>query len=178
MERGLVVLGGTKSSGRLLREAAEHASGANAELILLSTFTRQQYEHDLEILDRIARSEFTLAGEKDEAELATELGEWMARELLEEFDVEYRVVGALVDDGLGRRIVSEAEDRECDHVFLTSKRKSRLGGVLGDAARRVLRTYDGITTIAYERDPEQRLLRLRGESYDDYEASWLGSDWE
>jgi hypothetical protein len=79
----------------------------------------------------------------------------------------------VVDDNLGRRIVSEAENRECDHVFLMSKRRSRIGGAIGDTARTVLRETDGITTIAYERDPERRLARLRGRSVDDYNLTWM-----
>lgn len=175
MDRGLVTLGGTESSARLLREAAEHATGANAELILLSTFTRQEYEHDLEVLNRIATSERVLAGEQGGADLAREVGEQIARKLLSEFDVDYRVIGAIVDDHLGRRIVSEAENRECDHVFLMSKRRSRIEGVVGDTARRVLREFDGITSIAYERDPKRRLVRLRGRSVDDYDLTWQGN---
>jgi nucleotide-binding universal stress UspA family protein len=173
MDRGLVTLGGTESSAKLLREAAEHATGANADLVLLSTFTRQAYEHDLEVLNRIATSESTFPGEKTGPDLARVAGEQIARKLLAEFDIEYRVVGAIVDDHLGRRIVSEAENRGCDHIFLMSKRRSRIGGVLGDTARRVLRESDGITTIAYERDPERRLARLRGRSVDDYDLTWL-----
>lgn len=174
MDRGLVLLGGTRTSGQLLREAAEHATGANADLILLSTFTRRQYEHDLEVLNRIAESEHDLGGEKGGAEFARVAGRQIARELLSEFDVEYRVVGAVVDGGLGRRIVSEAEERECDHVFLTSKRRSRIGGVLGDTARRVLREFDGVTSLTHERDPERRLARLRGRTADEYDFTWLG----
>ena len=174
MDRGLVTLGGTESSAKLLREAAEHATGANADLILLSTFTRREYNHDLEVLNRITAGDRDFSGEQSGAELAREAGERIAQKLLSEFDVEYRVIGAIVDDRLGRRIVSEAEERGCDHVFLMSKQPSRIGGVIGDAARTVLRETDGITSIAYERDPERRLARLRGRSVDDYELAWTG----
>ena len=173
MDRGLVTLGGTRSSAQLLREAAEHATGANVDLILLSTFTRREYEHDLEVLNRIAAGEYDLAGEDGGGELAREAGEEIAERLLSEFDVEYRVIGATVNDHLGRRIISEAGDRECDHIFLMSKRQSRLRGVLGNTAQTVLRESDGITTIAYERDPEQRLARLRGRSVTDYDLTWV-----
>ena len=179
-----MTLGGTESSAKLLREAAEHATGANADLILLSTFTRREYEHDLEVVHlesgqavanfRIATSERNFSGEQSGAELAREAGEQIARNLLSEFDVEYRVIGAIVDDRLGRRIVSEAEKRECDHVFLMSKQPSRIGGVIGDTAQTVLRETDGITSIAYKRDPERRLARLRGRSVDDYDLEWMG----
>ena len=172
MDRGLVTLGGTESSAQLLREAAEHATGANADLVLLSTFTRREYEHDIEVLNRIAANEHNLAGEQGGTELAREVGEQIAQKLLSEFDVEYRGIGAIVDKRLGRRIVSEAEDRECDHVFLMSKPRSRIGGAVGDTARTVLREADGITSIAYESDPERRLARLRGRSVDDYSLTW------
>jgi len=173
MDCGLVTLGGTEACGKPLREAAEHATGADADLVLLSAFTRREYEHDLEVLDRIATSERNFPGEDEGAEFARVAGEQLARELLSEFDVEYRVAGAVVDGRLGRRSVSEAEDRGCDHVFVTSKRRSRIGGALGETARTVLRRYDGVTSIARERNPDRRLARLRGRSASTVELDWV-----
>jgi nucleotide-binding universal stress UspA family protein len=175
MKRGFVTLGGTESSGQLLREAAEHATGADASLIVFSPFTRGEIDHDLEVLDRIAGGESSQAGEQVGEDLAAEIGERLARELLREFDVEYQVVGAIVDDHLGRYIVSEAAEYECDHIFVTSKRRSRVGSAVGDTARTILRDFDGITTIARERDPERRLARLRGRSIDDYDLNLSSS---
>jgi hypothetical protein len=58
--------------------------------ILLSTFTRRQYEYDLEVLNRIAESEHDPGSEEGGAAFARVAGRPVARDLLPEFDVEYR----------------------------------------------------------------------------------------
>ncbi|MCU4744707.1 universal stress protein [Halobacteria archaeon AArc-m2/3/4] len=168
MDRGLVTLAGTETGAALLKEAAEHARGANADLVLLSTFTREEADHDLEVLNRIETSEHGQFGELMSTELAEEVGEQIARSVLSAYDVEYTVVGAITDHRIGRRIIDEAERRDCDHVFLLGKPHSRIEN-LGEAARRVVRHFDGFTTIGRERNPERHFARLRGTG-SDYEV--------
>lgn len=165
MDRGLVTLAGTRSGATLLEEAAEHAVGANADLVLLSSFTQEEAEHDLEVLNRIDTTEHGRFGELMSTELAEEVGEQIAHNVLSAYDVEYTVVGAITDHRIGRRIIDEAERHDCDHVFLLSKPHSRIGD-LGEAARRVVRHFDGFTTLGRERDPERHLARLRGDGRD------------
>lgn len=160
MDRGLVNVGVTEKSHELLVEAAEHAAGADAELVLLSVLTEEQAEHDLEVLDRIGDFERVDFGESQE-ELAGEIGSQIARQVLDDYDVEYTVVGQYVADDLARRVVEEARERDCDHIFLLGRKQSGFGALFGrNRIQRALDEFEGFATVGRERAPEKRFARL------------------
>lgn len=165
MDRGLVTIGVTATSKQLLDEAAEHAAGADADLVLLSILTEEEYEHNLEVLDRIAHSEHSTVGQKGAIELAEDLGNQMAREALSEFDLEYEVVGMFVRERIGRRIIKEAINQGCDHVFVLGKQRGGFRALFeNDPVKEVLDKFDGFVTTGRETDPDRRFVRYRDES--------------
>ena len=169
MERGLVVIGGTESSNRLLREAAEHASGAGADLVVLSLYTEEGYEHDVEVLNRIAEVERASLPDAGGDEFAKDVGERIVRDALADYEVAYQVVGSLVSRRIGRRIIDAATNHDCDHIFLLSKPRSRFSGAVGKAIETVLERWDDPVTIARQRERPQKVARIRMSSYDDWE---------
>ncbi|MFC6726172.1 universal stress protein, partial [Halobium palmae] len=57
MERGLVLVDETDDHRALVREAVEHARGAGASLVLLTTMTGEEFENDVEVLESVAAVE-------------------------------------------------------------------------------------------------------------------------
>lgn len=152
MNRGLVVIDDpdTEPNHQLLREAAEHASGANTDLVLLTLLDEEKVEHDVETLSSIGSvedvnydAETILTGARDDLE-------GMAQSVLEGFDVEIDTEAA-VGDGEVETILDLADRRGCDHVFLLGRRRSPAGkAVFGDRAQQVILNFDGYVTVATE----------------------------
>lgn len=160
MDRGLVNVSVTQKSHELLVEAAEHAAGADAELVLLSMLTTEQAEHDLEVMDRIGDVERVDFGES-QADLAKEIGQRVAAHVLEDYDVEYAVVGKYVTDDSAHRVVEVAQDRDCDHIFLLGRRRQGFGALFGrDRIQTALDEFDGFATVGRETAPEKRFAQL------------------
>lgn len=144
MKRILVVIEATPEGRELLSYAGEIAAGIGAELVLLRPIDQSEYDGDLQ-----RKGQTTMEGpdsiddiETQAEETAAELGE----ELLDD-NVQFQAVG-LVDD-LPDALLSEAADRNCDHIFITGKKRSPTGKVLfGDDTQSVLLNFDGpVTTL-------------------------------
>ncbi|MWG33488.1 universal stress protein [Halomarina oriensis] len=148
MDRGLVVVDHTESHRELLTEAAEHAAGADAELVLLTTMTEAEYEEkarDLETIGSVENVTYS-SGEILDG-VAARTREFAAGAL---GDVSTEVVARVADDGdLANAVITTAEDHDCDHVFLLGRRRSPTGkAVFGDVAQQVVLNFDGFVTVS------------------------------
>lgn len=149
MDRALVVVDDTDRHRELLREAGELAAGVGADLVLLSVMTEDEYEQDMETFESIAGIEHIGFGDEQIMEVAENFVESIAREELSGIDVDYEIVGAVVEeDGHARRIIRAAENRGCDHIFLSGRRRTPAGkAIFGDTAQRVILNFDGRVTV-------------------------------
>lgn len=150
MERGLVVVDHTESHRELLTEAAEHAVGADAELVLLATITEAEYEEkarDLETIGSVENVSYD-SGEILDG-VVSRTREFAAGAL---GSVSTEVVARVVEDGdLANAVIATAEDHDCDHVFLLGRRRSPTGkAVFGDVAQQVVLNFDGFVTVSTE----------------------------
>lgn len=149
MDRALVVVDDTDRHRSLLREAGELAAGVGAELVLLSVMTEEEYEQNMEALESIAGIEHIGFGEEQIMEVTENFVESLAQEELSGVDVDYDIVGGVVDeDGHARRIIQVAEDHDCDHVFISGRRRTPAGkAIFGDTSQRVILNFDGRVTV-------------------------------
>ncbi len=149
MERALVVVDDTEAHRRLLSEAGELATGAGAELVVLSLITESEFEEGVETMEAIAEIEHTRYEESAVVEAAENAGRTIASEVFEGSDVEFDAVGAVVEEGAyADRVIGIAEEYDCDHVFITGKRRSPTGkAIFGDTAQAVILNFDGPVTI-------------------------------
>ncbi|MFB6174287.1 MAG: universal stress protein [Halobacteriales archaeon] len=149
MDRALVVVDDSERHRELLREAGELAGGAGAELVLMTVMSEEEYEEDIEAFESIAGVENIGFGSGQVMEVAENFAQEIADEELAGIDVEYDIVGAVVDEGEhADRIIQVAENRECDHVFVTGRRRSPTGkAIFGDTAQSVILNFDGRVTV-------------------------------
>lgn len=150
MERALVVVDDTDLHRELLREAAELAGGVDAELVLLSTMTEEEYERDFEAMETIANIERTSYGDRTVLETAANFARDIAEEEIGDVDVAYETVGVLSEEGEhADTVITVAENHDCDHIFIPGRRRSPAGKALfGDTAQGVILNFDGHVTIA------------------------------
>ncbi|WP_049899447.1 universal stress protein [Halococcus agarilyticus] len=149
MERGLVVAERTDAHRDLLREAGEHASGADAELVLLRVMTEAEYEADAETLASIGSVENVSYDSRAVLDAAANDLREMGREVLPTgIDVE-TVARATDEDDIDTAVLDTAADRDCDHVFVLGRRRSPAGKALfGDVAQRIVLDFDGYVTLS------------------------------
>ncbi|WP_435333489.1 universal stress protein [Haloarchaeobius sp. TZWWS8] len=144
MERALAIIRDDSAQTQsLVREAGRLAAGVGAELYLLHVFPEEKYEDIMSSrLESDGRS-FPLDEAEMEAEhFATQVG----HSALEEVDVEYDVLGTVGREEMA--ILDVAEERECDHLFVTGRRRSPSGKALfGDLTQRLLLNFDGRVTV-------------------------------
>ena len=150
MKRALVVVDDSEQHRKLLREAGELASGTGAELVLLSVLSEEEFEADMETIETIAGVENIGYGQQEALDVSANFAEGIADEELDDIDVEYRAVGRVVDEGEhAHAIIDVAEDNDCDHVFLTGRRRSPAGkAIFGDTAQSVILNFDGYVTVS------------------------------
>ena len=145
MKRALAVVEGDEAAKDLVREAGELAAGVGAELILVHVTTEEEFEAHREELEQIPKQEanYNVGQAIDGAKrYAGDIG----REALEGVDVEYRVVGRLGNKA--RQILATAEEEDCDHIFLTGRKRSPTGkAVFGDTTQSVILDFDGAVTV-------------------------------
>lgn len=145
MQRALVAVRPTKLSERLVREAGELAAGVDAEIILMSTIPTQDYEKQRRALAEIRELDSGHSIEQAEEALERATGR-LARKTFTDLDVSYELVGKVGREVRG--ILAEAKERDCDHIFLTGRRRSPTGkAVFGDATQSVLLNFDGPATV-------------------------------
>lgn len=149
MKRALVVLEPSEAGRKLLREAGEIAAGVDAHLEVLSLLTEEEYRSDLEMLDKIAKEEGISYAETPIDEYAEQVGHNLADKALDDLDLDYTIDGQQLDERHeGDLIVETAEQKNCDHVFITGAQRSPTGKALfGDVAQSVILDFDGYTTV-------------------------------
>lgn len=152
MDRGLILLDDTEAHRKLLREAKEHAIGADADLVLLVTLTEDEYEETQEMLDAIGSVENTTYTDDQVLTAATNVAEDLARDVLFEGDVSYEVAPRVADeDERAEAVIDTAAETESDHVFVLGRKRSPTGKALfGDLAQYVVLNFDGYVTLHAE----------------------------
>jgi nucleotide-binding universal stress UspA family protein len=149
MERALVVVDDTDRHRELLHEAGELAAGVDAELVLLSTVTEDEFDDTLDAVESIARVENIGYSDSTGLEIVERFAREIGEDVLEDVDVEFDAVGAVVEEGEhANRIIRVAENRDCDHIFLTGRRRSPTGkAIFGDTAQSVILNFDDPVTV-------------------------------
>jgi nucleotide-binding universal stress UspA family protein len=145
MDRPLVVY--DDENTELLEEAGEIAAGIDAELIVLSLMTADEFREAREALDVVAQEEHTAYDDSVVIDAAKKQARETARELFD--DIDYRVVGARIGDGESEadRILEVADDNNVDHVFITGQKRSPTGkAVFGDRVQSIILNFDGPVT--------------------------------
>lgn len=148
MERGLVVAERTDAHRDLLREAGEHANGANAELVVLRVMTEAEYEADAETLASIGSVENVSYDSRAVLDAAANDLQEMARDVLPETIAVETVAKATDEDDIATAVLDTAADHDCDHVFVLGRHRSPAGKALfGDVAQRIVLDFDGYVTL-------------------------------
>ncbi|ELZ96333.1 universal stress protein [Haloferax sulfurifontis] len=153
MDRGLVLIENTDSHADLLREAREHALGADADLVLLVTLTEDEFEETQEVLDTIGDVEHTSYTEQDAFRGAVNDAEEVAREVFGTDDeVSYEIVPRIASEKeRAETVIEVAEAEGADHVFILGRNRSPTGKALfGDLAQFVILNFDGYVTLHTE----------------------------
>jgi len=149
MQRALVVVDDTDTHGELLRGAGELASGAGADLLLLSTLTEEEFEERYAEMEELARAEGMSYSDHAILESVQERARDLAADSLAGVDVDYET-GAVVVEGGSRadEVIETAEREGCDHVFIVGRERSPTGkAIFGDVAQAVALNFDGPVTI-------------------------------
>jgi len=148
MEHALVVVDASEGAKRLIREAAELAAGVDATLTLIHVTSEEEYNEKVSAMQRITEADVSYNLETAE-EGGRQFVRDVAREVLEDNDVEYEAVaevGDVVDE-----VLDEAEKRGCDHIFVAGRKRSPAGKALfGDTAQAIILDFDGAVTILTE----------------------------
>lgn len=149
MNRGLVVVDRTDAHRDLLREAAEHAIGAEADLVLLTLMSEEKYETDMETLASIGSVENVSYDSRAVLDAAANGVSEMARELLPE-EVEFESIATAIDDDeRATTVIDTATDEACDHVYVLGRRRSPTGKALfGDVAQQIVLNFNGHVTLS------------------------------
>ncbi|ELZ64022.1 universal stress protein [Haloferax sp. Atlit-10N] len=153
MDRGLVLIENTDLHADLLREAREHALGADADLVLLVTLTEDEFEETQEVLDTIGDVEHTSYTEQDAFKGAMNDAEEVAREVFGADDeVSYEIVPRIASEKeRAETVIEVAEEEGADHVFILGRNRSPTGKALfGDLAQFVILNFDGYVTLHTE----------------------------
>lgn len=149
MQRALVVVDDSEGHRTLLEEAGELAAGVGTNLVLLSMITEQEYEEGIEAMEAIGEVEHTSYDESAVIEAAETSAEKIANDVFERGAVDFETVGAVVEEGaFADRIIATAEEYDCDHVFISGRRRSPTGkAIFGDTAQAVILNFDGPVTV-------------------------------
>ncbi|WP_049901394.1 universal stress protein [Halococcus agarilyticus] len=149
MDRALVVVDSDDPNHELLREAGTLAAGVGGSLVVLALATEESFEADMETLERIAEVEGTSPESHSGPEYARAAATDAAKTALADIEVDHESSGVIDDEAeWADRIVSVAEERDCDHVFLRGAHRSPTGKALfGDTAQAVILNFDGAVTV-------------------------------
>lgn len=148
MDHAMVVVDASDGAKRLVREAGELAAGVDAELTLLHVTEEEEYADKASAMASIPDANVSYTLDRAE-EGGRQFARDVAREALEGVEVEYEAVGEV-----GNRVdtvLSVAETRGCDHVFVAGQKRSPAGKALfGDVAQSVILEFEGAVTIIAE----------------------------
>lgn len=146
MDRALVVVEADERTIELIEEAGELASGVNAELILLRVTSESDYERDRREMEDVIGLEASGYDVEQAEEGARQFAEDVGNEALDGVDISFVAVGEV--GSKADRVLAVAAERNCDHVFISGRKRSPSGkAVFGDAAQRVILNYDGPVTV-------------------------------
>ncbi|QPV61848.1 universal stress protein [Halosimplex litoreum] len=146
MDRPLVVY--DDENTELLEEAGEIAAGVDAQLIVLSLMTADEFREAREALDVVAQEEHTAYDDSVVIDAAKKQARETAKDVFDD-DVDYRIVGARIGDSESEadRILEVADDNDIDHVFITGQKRSPTGkAVFGDRVQSIILNFDGPVT--------------------------------
>ena len=146
MDRALVVVNDTEANQRLLTRAGSLAAGVDAKLFVVGVIEADEYESEVQRKANKGTEPSTL---NEATEAAKRSAEEAATAALDNTNVDYETVGLVGD--LPDDLIKEAHDRDCDHVFITGRRRSPAGKVIfGDLAQSVIINFDGPVTVLLE----------------------------
>lgn len=148
MDRAIVVVDGTDQNRSLLREAVALTTAVGAEVILLGLGSTDSLEDDTEVLEAISDIEGTAA--TDETILEGLEGETnrFVRETLGSLPDKSTTVAVLAENEASA-IIDTAEEYDCDHIFITGRKRSPTGKVVfGDRTQKVLLNFEGNITVS------------------------------
>ncbi|MFD1515238.1 universal stress protein [Halomarina rubra] len=154
----LVSVEGAAADRELVRAAGRYVAWTGGRLTVLNVMPSGAFADRRHARERLAGfGRFTLAQAETERRCSAE---YVAREALEGVPVEYDCVGVV-----GRepdRILVEASERACGHVFLSDRRRSSLGAVgARDVVDEVVEAFEGTVTVLRDLpDSESRQVEL------------------
>lgn len=143
MNRLLVVVDESEVHRRVLKKAGTIAAGVGCELIVLDIVDENEFTGSVQ---RQANS----GGQGESFDEVTTRAAMNAQELADEVlageDVEYEVLGVV--GKIPNDILTVAEKRGCDHIFVAGRKRSPTGkAVFGDTAQSVILNFDGPVTV-------------------------------
>ncbi|WP_408960199.1 universal stress protein [Natrinema sp. 74] len=142
MEEVLVVQLADSPDQRLLRTAKNHVAGTENEILLCRIVDEKQFQNNLQ---RQAKSDRQVESIDEMETIATTEANEIAKDAFGD-DVPYKVmgvVGTIPDD-----VVQIAEEENCEHVFVSGKKRSPAGkAVFGDVAQSIILQFDGPVTV-------------------------------
>lgn len=145
MDRALVVAEPTDEAKELVREAGALAEGVDADVVLIHATTDEEYAGRKQAMASIASTTRSYTTD-DAREGADRFAQDMADEVLTAFDIQYETAGFVGNKG--EVTLQAAEEYDCDHVFLSGRKRSPTGKALfRDTTQRVLLEYDGPVTV-------------------------------
>ena len=148
MERALAVVEATEAAKDLVWEAGELARGVDAELVLVHVTDEEEYAERREAMEQIPDDAGTYSVGKA-SEGARKFAEDIGKEVLADSDVGFEAIGRVGDKR--DRVLETAERYDCDHVFLTGRKRSPTGkAIFGDTAQRIILDFDGAVTVVTE----------------------------
>jgi nucleotide-binding universal stress UspA family protein len=148
MDRALAVAGTSKAAKSVVREAGELAAGVDAELFVIHVTTEDEYDEQRVELEDIPDEEVSY-GVGQARQGAENFASDVAGEVLEGVDVEWEAIGAVGDRV--EAILEEARINDCDHVFVSGRKRSPTGKALfGDDTQKIILNYDGHVTVMTE----------------------------
>jgi nucleotide-binding universal stress UspA family protein len=149
MQRALAVVDDTDAHRKLLKRAGELAAGTGAELILLSILTESEFRDGMDTVETIASVEHTGYDGSEIVSAAEQSAIDLATEAFGDLDVEYTSKGVVVEeDEQSDAILQTAEEQDCDHVFVTGRRRSPTGkAIFGDTAQSVILNFNDPVTV-------------------------------
>lgn len=146
MRKALVVADAANGVDRITREAGELAAGVDASLILLHVTSEDEYEENRKAMREVTGIEGGNYDVSQASEGAREFAQDLGEQVLRNIDVEYEPVGAVGEKY--EKIMQTAEDYDCDHIFLTGRKRSPSGkAIFGDTAQRVILNFGNPVTV-------------------------------
>ncbi|MFD1643973.1 universal stress protein [Halohasta litorea] len=141
MDRALVVVNSGDAEQVLGKRAGEFATALDADLHVVKFADQSEYQRQLE---KSAANSRNFDSMEDVKAHAREQAQRYADKVFGDLDVE--VAGVV--DNLPNGIVSYAEEHNCDHIFVTGRKRSPSGKVLfGDTAQSIILNFEGPVTV-------------------------------